>query len=267
MKPTTWLCGIWMLFVNTTGAFADLNQYRLRTIEWLVDNSDTIGVFQVDETKPPAVLHTFKGDAANIEYPLAPPKFDGYLYFSRMVEGPIRLRFIRGTSELLEEIEIGRRSPIDFPTLLDVYYGVTQYGNVVLSERVLLETLSGRLRAKTGPTIDPNPRVAHARKSGVVAHSDFPLESGGETFVLIVPFTTERRDYFIKMLKDGPAAEKIRAIRELRIFDDPLSRQAITEATRLDSVKSSSVFTQEGRVEIGREDVIREATAALKWLP
>ncbi len=265
MKSTTFLCGIWILFGNTTGAFADLNQYRLRTVEWLVDNADVIAAFRVSPSDPPKLLHTYKGDPARIEYPLKPSEFDGYYYFKRPAEGPIRLYFIRGTSELLEEIEIGRQVPTDPPKLMDVYYGATQFGKVLLSERMLLQTMSTRLAAKPTPIIDCNTWVAHARKSGVNAPPDFALESGGETYVLIVPFTSERRDHFLNMLKNGKAREKIRAIWGLHYFDDPACVQAITEATRLTSVEPTYLFTPEGRNEIGREHVIRAAKEALKW--
>ncbi len=267
MKSTTALFGIWMLFGNTTVAFADLNQYRLRTVEWLVDNADVIAVFQLSPSDPPKLLHTYKGETAQIEFPLSPSAFDGYYYFERPAEGPIRLYFIRGTNELLEEIEIGRRVPRDSPKLMDVYYGTTQYGKVLLSEQMLLQTVLARLAAKPTPIIKPNVRVAHARKSGVNAPSDFPLESGGETYVLIVPFTSERRDHFLNALKNGKALEKIRAIWGLHYFDDPSSKQAIIEATRLTSVEPTYLFNSDGRVEIGQEDVVRAAKEALEWLP
>lgn len=64
--------------------FGDLNTYRIKTVEWLVDNSDVIAIVRdsVDAAAArPDVLATLKGNADRIKWPLAnPPQIDSRGY-------------------------------------------------------------------------------------------------------------------------------------------------------------------------------------------
>lgn len=84
-------------------ANADLYQIYIRTIEWVTDNSDVI-VAVSHESGHRKVQHVFKGNPDQISEKLVPVKSDFYEYLSPTAEGKYQLLFIRGQSELLQEI-------------------------------------------------------------------------------------------------------------------------------------------------------------------
>jgi hypothetical protein len=127
---------------------ADLNQHCIRTTEWLVDNSTVIAVVREPHHGAggkSTVLRTLKGDATQIVWPLKESPFDGYDYYGPPSHGPVRLVFVRETSELLAGVKLGR-GQVHEPRIHDVLYGVTQYGQLLLTESDLFAAIAAQLR-------------------------------------------------------------------------------------------------------------------------
>ncbi len=247
-------------------ANADLNQICIRTVEWLVDNSDHIVVASEDNGTRTVQL-VLKGDASKIANDFSPPESDGYEYFEFCGTGHSQILFVRGSSELLQSIPLGRAQILsDFPLLLRVIYGVTHHGRILLTESELLTCVRERIEGGLGVALRQDRRQPHARRAGVVARSDFPLETNGRTYVLVVPFTVERRDHYIQLLRTGDAATRIRAIYELRQFDDKTAFDAIQQATNLQEVRPSIVWSPYSKEpkRFTAADVANAATRAMK---
>lgn len=225
-------------------AHADLNQYMIRTTEWLVDHSRVICVATFDEKDQGSngkVLATIKGDASAVTWPLKTPAFDGYHYYGPPTRGTVRLLFIGDNQELWQSVEMGRY-PIDSPTLHDVFYGVDQYGKVHLTESSLVDSIRAHIDARASKAVTRRKTSPHFSRSGIEAPPTFPLENGGETFVLVVDFTEKRRDYYLEQLKSGDCAERLHAIKELSELNDPQAYAAIEAATRASGVEPSYSF-------------------------
>lgn len=250
-------------------AHADLNQLRIRTIEWLVDNSDVIAIYRFgDEQRRDAkLLRVLKGDAKTLKHPLLPTEFDGYHHLEIDSDGSMRLCFVRGDNELLEEIALDREPIIDTPTFGRLLYGVTQYGQLLHSQQALFQRIDRRIESGPGKPVRPNQRRHHARASGIEASADFPLESSGKTYVLIVPFNEERRDHFCRLLQVGDASQRIAAINELRNFDDAKAIRAIRDALDIGPIQPSYRYYPSGEVRMDRDDVISTAKLALRSFP
>lgn len=262
-----WLVGV-MLSILSAGpqsANADLYQIYVQTIEWLTDNSDVIAVVS-SENGHREVQHVFKGDPATFSKKLIPSNRHGYTYFAPQKEGKSRLLFVRGQSELLEEIGLGRNEIYeDVPPLLRVLYGVTQYGQLIMSESDLFKCVEDRIKSGPGTSLPQLKHLPHSERSGVTARTDFPLESSDYTYVLVVPFTVERRDHYLEDLRTGDAVTQIRALFELSQFDDPTSRAAIKAATKTSNVRSSLWRTREaGLTMLTSKDVVNAAKKSLK---
>lgn len=251
-------------------AHGDLNQYMVRTTEWLVDHSRVICMAQFDEEESISsgkVLTAIKGDASTVKWPLKEPHFDGYYYYGPPARGTVRLLFIGDNQELWQAVEIGRY-PINSPTLHDVFYGVDQYGKVHLTESSLIGSIRAHMNARPTNAVTRRKTSPHFGRSGIEAPPDFPFENGGETFVLVVDFTEQRRDYYLEQLKDGDCAERLHAIRELSQLDDPKAFAAIEAATRASGVEPSYSFHWSGRrVHVQTDELVRAAASeALKRL-
>lgn len=219
---------------------ADYYQYRLFTVEWLVDNSDVIAVLWDKDEGGTAEIRNIKGDAKRLS-PLQKVSRDGYDIWDPPSGGPVRLVFVRGKSELLQEVMLSRIVTNNGdPTVREIIYGVDEYGNLLLSETALFQAIAARLKIGPGHFSRIHRSATWVKRFGprgaaVHAPSDFPLETSESTYVMIVPFTTERRDHFIQILKNGNALERVQAIKELVRFDDEKALNAIREATLSDN--------------------------------
>ena len=182
---------------------ADLNQHMVRTTEWLVDHSTVICIanFSDEGGNPkPKVLQTIKGDSKALTWPLKEADFDGYHYLGPPATGTVRLLFVGENHELWQAVDLGRH-PISSPTLHQVFYGVSQYGEVLLTESSLMDAIRTHMAAQPGTLVKRRNTSTHFSRSGIEAPRSFPFENGGETFVLVVDFNTGRRDYYIKQLQ------------------------------------------------------------------
>lgn len=80
---------------------------------------------------------------------------------------------------------------------------------------------------------------------------------------MIVPFTEERRDYFLRMLQTGDAAEQQRAIFELKQFYEEKAYQAIQAAAQEDNATPAFSYDVKGEHLITAANVREEARAAI----
>lgn len=261
-----WVVGVMLAIASadSQSANADLYQIYIHTTEWLIDNSDVIVVVSGENDKR-EVQHVFKGDPATLSKNLVPYR-DSNTYLKLQTAGESRLLFVRGKSELLEEIGLGRKEiEEDVPPLLRVLYGVTRYGQLITSESDLFTCVEDRIKSGHGTPLQQLQSRPHAERSGVTARTDFPLESTDHTYVLIVPITVARRDHYLEDLRAGDAVTRIRALFELSQFDDPTSRNAIKAAIKSRNVRPSVWRTrQEGFTMLTSKDVINAAKKALK---
>ncbi len=268
-KPKQLLLFVSLPFAVAGAARADLNQTCVRTLEWLTDNSDAIYVTRVEAGSQLAngeILRVLKGTRRTLKRPLTFSSFDGYLYWAPPAAGEIRLRFIRGDSELLHEVDLSRpQVRDDFPTLRRILYGVDQYGELVLSQHDLLNRVVDRIKEGPGIVVPARANMRHACEcSGVAAPQQFPLETNGVTYVLIVPFTLQRRDHFLKLLRTGNAVDQLRAIHELKQFDDQEAYDAIRLAQKNANGKSISVYYDYGATLVTNSDVRAAARQAIQ---
>jgi len=283
--------------------YADYNVSKIRTVEWLVDNSDVIVVVlggnEECKGEPATIVQTLKGDASNIVYPLQ--KSSGGQGFSRWEpnsRGPARLVFIRGKFELLQAIKLARpipnlnveRNAINVGRRT---FGVSQYGDLLLTETALFDAIVLRLKRRRGQTltakkssegilrgsdhvlIHPPDRkrtplvTLRVRRNFLVpAPDDFPFETTDETYFLIVPFTVERRDHFMRVLQTGNASARILAITELSYFDDEKATQAIRDVltcTEVSPAFKPGIWSHNKKLEVllTTEDVRAAAKRAL----
>ncbi|MCP4678231.1 MAG: hypothetical protein GY854_22500 [Deltaproteobacteria bacterium] len=141
-----------------------------------------------------------------------------------------------------------------------------------MSESELFKCVEDRIRIGPGTPLPQIRTKPHARRSGITARTDFPLESDDHTYVLVVPFTVERRDHYISDLRTGDAQTRIRALYELSHFDDQTARDALQEATKTREVQASLWHSRtDGLVTLTSRDVVEAAKKALEaslhWAP
>lgn len=249
-------------FCPLNAARGDLNQYMLRTTEWLVDHSQVICVVEFegeDSDSVARVLRTIKGNAEAVQWPLKRMDHDGYPYFGPPPHGLVRLLFIGENNELWQSVQLGR-SPLESPTLSEAFYGVGQYGQVYLTESSLVDAIGAQLRAARSRPVTRRRTSTHFERSGIEAPQSFPFENGGETFVLIVDFNERRRDYFLTQLTEGDCAERVHAIKELSQLHDTQAMTAIRAATAATDVEPSHAFSWSDRsVHSQADEVVRAA--------
>ena len=264
-QPALWriTLGALVIWIAGTGSLkADLYQSCIRTVEWLVDNSDVIAVTRKSpdaEGDEPTVLRTLKGDAARIKRPLERPRLEGCTYYEPPTDGPVRLIFVRGRSELLGSVKLGRER-LEGTKVYDILYGVTQYGSLLVTQSDLFDAIDVRLRSGPGRAIARKEDSPHFKRSGIEAPRSFPLEDSDDTYVLIVPFTVARRDHYIEELKSGDAEERLHAIYELYQLVDTKALSAIRDATTCRNVEPTYDFTWSSRtVRVLRTQHVRKA--------
>lgn len=244
----------------------DLYQPYVRTVEWLVDNSDTILVYQrsVDgQTQTP--VRSFKGDASAVSFPLKSMKRDGRDYLQKRAKSSIRLAFIKAPNQLIFETDLARESVMSHPGLFRVLYGVSQYGELIVTQQSLFAAIRNRVENGPGTILARNPRRPHTGSSGTEAPRDFPFESSDFTYVLLVPFTKERRDYHLKRLKTGSASERVDAIRNLADFGDAESWRAIRNAAKATGIQNDVRYLPSGQIKITLKDVRAAVEEAERW--
>jgi len=228
-----------LLFAECTcTARADYNGYKLCSVEWLVDTSDAIAVVSFDHEKNftnPKIVRVFKGGADQIQFPMTRTTSE-YDYLHSDGGGKLRLLFIRGKSELLQTIRLARYRESNAHTIIASFYGVTQYGELLLTESDLYKCVATRMRATRS---NPIPwridfRTSASKETSQVHLGDtpatFPLENDSEYYCLRVPSDSDRRDRFLKFLNDGDAVEKMFAIEELKKMKDPQAEAAVRNA-------------------------------------
>lgn len=252
----------------------DLDRATLFSIEWLVDESSVIAVakFPVEQAESgraessaaskPELLRTIKGNFGDLKWPLVmPQEIVLGQHAGPPVGGRIRLLFVRGTSELLQSVKLGRGYD-DPPKLWDKWYGITQFGEMLLTESSLYRAVNGRLQAKRDAA--PNARVY------VDISHDMSVQVYSDRLWLRVPAGLERRDHYLKLLKTGDAAEKVYSIRVLAKMNDAQASDAIRNAFNCDY--ATPVYYDQGigggawPEELNSESVRKAAGDALKLI-
>jgi hypothetical protein len=262
-------------------AMADLDTRIMYSVEWLVDESDTIVIVrdsQNPEQNNPNVIKCIKGKVDSIVWPLTPllTRWPDYKNCVPPSAGPVRLLFIRKSSLLLQSVSLGRNKtipaigwnefftqhdPIPIAGIHSTLYGVTQYGDLLLTESALYAAIENRMKMPRTPIQvrthayainEQNSLEADLKESDKFAYSSttdqFPLNHTDEIYSIIVPSDTHRRDYYINHLQSGIVFDKISAVNELAAMMDPLAQAAVRAAMQSDEI---------GR-RYGEEDSIQE---------
>lgn len=249
LKITILILALFSVGTRPEIAEADYHQYYIRTVEWLTTNSETIVIVEnAEDQARPTVTLTLKGSFDSIEWPLKVDGSEQKLY-APPSGGRIELLFIGANSLLLQSVRLDREPLVARqPTIHNSLYGVNHFGEIILTESQLTGVIADHLNTK--PTRELKQIRAknrkhlaclspHYDKSGVSAPRQFPLETNGETYVLIVSLDEARRDHFLNVIRTGNASDRIHAIWELSQFDDPTARQAIKNAINCINVQPS----------------------------
>jgi len=230
-------------------AYGDCHQYTILTTEWLVDHSSVICNAEFDDAKSEKidsfrrVVRTFKGDAKTLPWPLKDAEdLENYSYYGPSPRGKMRLLFIGGNGVLWQAVELGREQSGFDLLLADVFYGTDQYGQIHLTESSLISSICDHLESRPGKRVAQRSTATFFDRSGVTAPLYFPFGTNNETYVLVVDFTEQRRDYFLELLQTGDCAERLYAIGQLAQFDDPVALAGIEAAMRTSGVEPSHIF-------------------------
>jgi hypothetical protein len=270
-SPRTGISGCFLvlgflIWFNATTAQGQEKQLGMMSIEWLVDESDVIAiVLEKQTTAEQKVLKTIKGSSESVDWHnlrianragfVAPPS---QITRNLNHQERVRLMFVRGREELLQAVSLERSESIasvkqtthpdykpyprlGFETKL---YGVTQFGELLLTEAKLFRAIEDRIKI-AHQAIPLRPSCGkHLGSDGILparsAPDSFPLNNDDETYYLVVPYDASRLDYFLSLLSKGDAAEKLYAIRELAIFDDTSATNAIERAANC--IEAREVF-------------------------
>lgn len=247
-------CLVFLILAFTASrSNADLNMYKIYSVEYLVDISDAILIARFDNEDGyvnPKIVKIIKGNSKDLAWPLFPEEGDA-TFMSWIGKGKERLLFVRGHSQLVQAIGLARQKSINQTDLYRTVFGVTQYGELLLTESSLYKCIDERLRATKTPII-PSRRNYSMRSGLAVVYGetseDFPLTNDSEIHCLVVPSDENRRDHFLEMLKNGDAVEKMFAIGALSSFKDAQSEAAVRNSIQCDSsttVFRGGIFTQE----------------------
>lgn len=224
-------------------AVADLEGRHIGSIEWLVDNSDVVAIVKYPQEGNqglPTVVRALKGDEKRLDRPLEyPPYSRSFPSFSS--NGSASLIFVQGSSKLLAEIAIARPTPEGYsPKIEDIYYGVTQYEEVLLTQSAFLRAVASRIQSGPGQVL-PSKHKYHEDQHNFVLRpkQGFPIGAAEVDYTIIVSLSVELRDHYIEVLKTGDASDRIHAIDVLVAFDDEAAVQAIRDATQCRDVSAS----------------------------
>lgn len=234
------------IFLAPLGSLrADHTTTIIRSVEWLVDNSEQIVIVKHDESSLGKfeVLHRVKGTANSLTGPIKKDERIGYPYLDAYSGELFSLLFLNKKQQLLAQIGLARKWNGDMGWKKS-FYGVDQFGNLLLSESTLMRAIENRLTTSSGPRLPyiENSVFYPSKTTGVFVYvpNGFPLNNADETHFLEVPFDAKRRDYYLSKLTSGTAAARINAISELSRFkDDKKSAAAISRATTVDDVMPS----------------------------
>lgn len=247
--PCRLLLAALLCLTSMRAAYGDYHQYTILTTEWLVDHSSVICIAEFDDDKSEKtdsfrrVVRTFKGDAKTLKWPLKDAEdLVNYCYYGPSPRGKMRLLFIGENGVLWQAVELGREQSRFDLFLADVFYGTNQYGQIHLTESSLISSIRDHLDSPPSKRVAQRSTATFFDRSGVTAPLYFPFETNNETYVLIVDFTEQRRDYFLKLLQTGDCAERLHAIGQLAQFDDPVALAGIEAATRASGVEPSHIF-------------------------
>lgn len=231
---------------------ADVEYRCIRSIEWLIDNSDVIVIarYKSADDDSPEIVHSFKGKEADVLFPLARFETWEIKTLDPSSNGLNRVLFIRGNSQLLSQIDIVRSSknqPIGWA--YKMVYGITQYGNAIMTEGELFTAIQNRVSKP------PKSKDLGSLRTAFLHESDLPgafvggppgffLNHDDWWFFVEVPFNEERRNYFLELAKSSVhPREIIWAIDELRYFeDDGTAKSAIEEIVKDRSRKLVPAF-------------------------
>jgi len=216
-------------FLGTPTSIPDVDYRCIRCVEWLVDNSDTIVVarYKNREDDSPQVVHTFKGEGAHLQFPLAFHKTGSIEVMNPSSNGLRRILFIRGKSKLLAEVDIARVStnqPVGWA--YKMVYGVTQFGAAILTEGELFAAIEKRVENPPECRELGNLRTAFRHEAELAGAfvggpPGFFLNHDDWYFMLEVPYNEERRDHFVDIaLESIHPLDVMWAIDELRYFND-----------------------------------------------
>lgn len=230
-------------------ARADLNQLYIYTVEWLVDNSDAIVIIRAPHPMPDnggvladsLVVKQLKGGAYTQNQRIGRlgsyHHRPGYSWFHPKSEGVTRLLFIKD-DKLLQAVSLDRHNKLGaYPSWQEAIFGVSQFGELLLNSSDFLRAIRSRIEEGPGTTLGR--KGTHVAYEGVVAPPSFPLETNGETYVMVVPITEERRDYYIQLSQSGDASERLDALHELTAFADGESADAIRTLIGVEDVEPS----------------------------
>lgn len=247
-------------------ARADYHLSYINSVEWLVDNSDTILVIESQEetvkATAPEIVQVLKGSTEGVKWPLRRTPWGSHVYFGPRYDDSVRLLFIRGTSELLGEVSLVREWN---SAVQHRFYGVTQTGELLMSPSTLVNAVKDRLEVRKNKSLGPRTSSAPSGTSNIAAPLYFPLETTGDTYILTVPFDSHLRDEYIRLLQNGDAAQCIYAIYGLSHFHGEVAADALRDAMKMESVLPS-YRRKDGRTkleELTVEDVRRKAEETL----
>lgn len=217
-------------------ARADYNSYGVLTVEWLVDNSDTILIAREDgEEGTESVVEVIKGDGSSFEGKL-PEASAEQMGLSRgsfrqpPQSGKFKLHFIKQGARL-QSVGLGRDVRMERELHLgSIWYGVTQFEQVFLDPSSFLQAIRQRVRSRPSEEQVESMKGRKQPTLSVQASVNFPFETTDELFGLVVPRTHEWRDHYLQVLSSGDAIQRMDAITKLKAFADLRSRDAIQAA-------------------------------------
>ena len=165
-------------------AKADLKVSTMSSVEWLVDESRFIVIAEFESENNfdnPEIVRTIKGDADQLRLPI---KSDETTNKSCGAYGcgKVRLLYMKDDSTVLDCVRLARPKSVD-PNLNLSVYGVTQFGELLLSESALYRAIDVRARTMKNPTLDM------VSKHVPLAPVNFPLNASNELFALRVQAT------------------------------------------------------------------------------
>lgn len=252
---------------------SDLEEFYVRSVEWLTHNSSLIVVANYSNSEnTPTVERVLKGNQEGVDWPLKPPVFHNpennhTLIYSPPSDGNIRLLFIAGSGRLLQSVRLDREQQVNRPAMHDVLYGVDQFGNAILSQSELFKCVIENIATK--PVYLATRKTGWTALEAVSTPPQFSLKNNGDCYYLVVPFTQERQKHFVDLLADGDASERFYAISQLANFIDESSWSEIEAAAELDSTVAPSYQRDSGgKIEkITAIDVAERAKDYLKVRP
>ncbi len=257
-------------------ACADLYVTPIRSVQWLVDHSATICVAQYEPDMPtagsadgpaPRVTKVLKGTGDAVRFPLRTHRVGEYWRPPHRGFAS-RLLFVSAEGELLAAVGLNRptphanRPPADAPALREVVYGVSEYGDLYLTEpdlfRAILRHLA-RPPARLLRAVDERNRTPGAPQK-VWPGPDFPLDTQENLHQIVVDFHVARRTHYLTQLETGDLGERLEAVSQLALIDDVGARDGLRAAAR-DAVVPPPFYEFEGYQTVNGAPLPQDVTA------